>query len=70
MSLYTQVGEDDMMMGLWRRRAIHPNTRISLSLLQLGYLDKAQVGGGHMWGFWVGFITVLNCMHVTGDAIL
>ncbi len=31
------------MYGLWRRRACHPHTRIALSLLQLGYLDKAQV---------------------------
>jgi hypothetical protein len=32
-----------MMYGLWRRRACHPHTRIALSLLQLGYLDKAQL---------------------------
>lgn len=32
------------MYGLWRRRACHPSTRVSLSLLQLGYLEKAQVG--------------------------
>lgn len=31
------------MFGLWRRRAYHPSTRVALSLLQLGYLDKAQV---------------------------
>jgi hypothetical protein len=31
------------MFGLWRRRACHPSTRVALSLLQLGYLDKAQV---------------------------
>jgi hypothetical protein len=38
-----QVGEDDMMYGLWRRRCSVESTRIGLSLMQLGFLDKAQV---------------------------
>lgn len=33
------------MFGLWRRRSCHPHTRVALSLLQLGYLEKAQVRG-------------------------
>jgi hypothetical protein len=54
------------MMGLWRRRAIHPNTRISLSLLQLGYLDKAQVGVCRGLCVCGGGVRVFVCVVVGG----
>jgi hypothetical protein len=38
----SQVGEEDMMCGLWRRRCSKDSTRVALSLLQLGLLERAQ----------------------------
>lgn len=31
-----------MMAGLWRKRCGHASTRIALSLLQLGMVERAQ----------------------------
>eukprot|EP00879_Flechtneria_rotunda_P005042 GHRR01005319.1.p1 GENE.GHRR01005319.1~~GHRR01005319.1.p1 ORF type:complete len:3477 (+),score=1416.33 GHRR01005319.1:1112-11542(+) len=40
--LYKLVGEEDMLIGLWRRRCVHPSTRVALSLLQMGMVERAQ----------------------------
>jgi hypothetical protein len=40
--LLPQVGEEDMMAGLWRRRCCRQETRTALSLLQLGMAERAQ----------------------------
>ncbi|RMZ56591.1 hypothetical protein APUTEX25_003771, partial [Auxenochlorella protothecoides] len=40
--LYRAVGEDDMVAGLWQRRAACEDTRLALALQQHGYLAQAQ----------------------------
>lgn len=37
-----------MMAGLWRRRCSSPSTRVALSLLQLGMVERAQAGLGEL----------------------
>lgn len=46
----SQVGEEDMMAGLWRRRCSHNSTRVALSLLQLGMVERAQAVLGDLNG--------------------
>ena len=40
--LYSDLSEDDILYGLWKRRCIHEGTRAGLSLVQHGYLEQAQ----------------------------
>ncbi len=40
--LYSDLSEDDILYGLWKRRCIHEATRAGLSLVQHGYLEQAQ----------------------------
>eukprot|EP00887_Chlorella_sp_A99_P004017 scaffold11.g4017.t1 len=40
--LYRVLGEDDMVAGLWARRAAAPETRLALALGQHGFLVPAQ----------------------------
>lgn len=40
--LYTALGEDDMMCGLWQRRAGAEETRTAVALQQHGFLPEAQ----------------------------
>ncbi|KAL0051806.1 hypothetical protein WJX82_002492 [Trebouxia sp. C0006] len=40
--LYSDLAEDDILYGLWKRRCIHEATRAGLSLVQHGYLEQAQ----------------------------
>lgn len=40
--LYSNLSEDDILYGLWKRRCIHEATRAGLSLVQHGYLEQAQ----------------------------
>ena len=40
--LYSDLSEDDILYGLWKRRCIHEATRAGLSLVQHGFLEQAQ----------------------------
>lgn len=40
--LYSDLSEEDILYGLWKRRCIHESTRAGLSLVQHGYLEQAQ----------------------------
>ena len=40
--LYSDLSEEDILYGLWKRRCIHEATRAGLSLVQHGYLEQAQ----------------------------
>ncbi|KAL3681984.1 hypothetical protein R1sor_000006 [Riccia sorocarpa] len=40
--LYRMLNEDDVRYGLWKRRAITPDTRAGLSLVQHGFWQRAQ----------------------------
>ncbi|KAF8309342.1 hypothetical protein DL93DRAFT_2085770 [Clavulina sp. PMI_390] len=41
--LYAELSEDDLFYGLWRRRAIYPETNIALSFEQCGLWQDAQL---------------------------
>lgn len=41
-SLYKQLGEEDLLHGLWRRRCRTEDTRAALTLLSAGLLPAAQ----------------------------
>lgn len=40
--LYSELSEDDILYGLWKRRCVHESTRAGLSFVQHGYLEQAQ----------------------------
>ncbi|CAG9462087.1 unnamed protein product [Pedinophyceae sp. YPF-701] len=40
--LYRALSDEDLLLGMWRRRARWPNTKPALSLIQLGLWDDAQ----------------------------
>lgn len=40
--LYSDLSEEDILYGLWKRRCIHEATRAGLSLVQHGHLEQAQ----------------------------
>jgi len=40
--LYTDLGEDDIMFGLWKRRGATDETRLGVGQLQHGMLEQAQ----------------------------
>jgi transformation/transcription domain-associated protein len=41
--VYAELSEEDMFYGLWRRRALHPDTNIGLAYEQIGMWQEAQV---------------------------
>lgn len=40
--MYSELGEEDVMFGLWKRRCVAEDTRLALGQLQHGYLEDAQ----------------------------
>lgn len=40
--MYAELGEEDVMFGLWKRRCVTEDTRLALGQLQHGYLEDAQ----------------------------
>ena len=40
--LYTGLGEEDILAGLWKRRCIADETRCGMAALQHGLLTRAQ----------------------------
>ena len=40
--LYSELNEQDVLCGLWKRRCCAPETRAAVGWMQHGYLDTAQ----------------------------
>ena len=40
--LYSELNEEDVLCGLWKRRCSAPETRAAVGWMQHGYLDTAQ----------------------------
>ncbi len=40
--LYSELNEEDVLCGLWKRRCCAPETRAAVGWMQHGYLDTAQ----------------------------
>ena len=40
--LYSELNEEDVLSGLWKRRCCAPETRAAVGWMQHGYLDTAQ----------------------------
>ncbi|TFK75868.1 hypothetical protein BDN72DRAFT_954419 [Pluteus cervinus] len=41
--IYAELAEDDLFYGLWRRRALHPETNIALAYEQNGMWEQASI---------------------------
>lgn len=40
--MYAELGEEDVLYGLWKRRCVTEDTRLALGQLQHGFLEDAQ----------------------------
>ena len=40
--MYAELGEEDVLYGLWKRRCVTEDTRLALGQLQHGFLEEAQ----------------------------